>query len=82
MEEQWIVIEEAPNYQVSNLGRIWNAGKKRELKGGVNSEGYLLVTLRYNNQDVQRAVHRLVAIYHIPNPNNLPEVNHKKGIKN
>lgn len=81
MEEQWTVIVDAPNYWVSDLGRIRNVAAKRFLKGAVNSEGYLWVTLRHRGKDVSKAIHRLVAEYFIPNPDNLPEVNHIKGIK-
>lgn len=42
-----------------------------------NGAGYYMVSLVYKNVYVTRTVHRLVAIAFIPNPDNLPEVNHK-----
>lgn len=69
-------------YKVSNLGRVF--GKRGELKQRLNSDGYCQVTLgsgggtrkyRGKNRRVFR-VHRLVAICFIPNPENLPDVNH------
>ena len=42
---------------------------------------YLQVSLWKNNQGTSYYVHRLVAQSHIPNPNMLPEVNHKDGCK-
>jgi hypothetical protein len=79
--ENWRIIHEAPNYEVSDLGRIRNSIKGNILKGTINNEGYLWVTLRNNGINVPRAIHRLVAYYFVTNPYNLSDVNHVKGIK-
>lgn len=73
MEEIWKDIDE--NYQVSNLGRVKSLryGKERILKPIKNTYGYLQVCLNSKKY----SVHRLVAKYFIPNPNNLQEINHK-----
>lgn len=48
-----------------------------------NRGGYLLVDLCKGSKNSKRcSVHRLVGIAFIPNPLNLPEINHKDGIKN
>lgn len=64
-------------YQVSDLGRVksFYNGKERILKGRDNSRGYPMVIL-YNDKSKQVSVHRLVAEAFVPNPNNLPQVNH------
>ena len=73
-------------YQVSNMGRVksltrkvWNYTKPgRILKPGMKENGYLQVSLRNGDKSEKHAhVHRLVANAFIPNPSNLPEVNHK-----
>ena len=71
-------------YMVSSYGRIKslgngcsNASKERILKQSTNTKGYLHVHLCKNGKDKNFRVHRLVAEAFIPNPNNLPEVNHK-----
>lgn len=46
-----------------------------------NTEGYYVVNLRKNGTSNVRFVHRLVAEAFIPNPNNLPTINHKNGNK-
>lgn len=51
------------------------------LCGGMDNDGYHLVTLHHNLKYYTRKVHRLVAEAFIPNPDNLPEVNHKNGDK-
>lgn len=51
--------------------------KGRILKQYPVSGGYLMVHFRVNGKNVYRLVHRLVAETFLPNPNNLPQVNHK-----
>lgn len=78
MEEVWKIIEDYPEFEVSNLGRVRHGD--RVLKGHVNHHGYVMVLLGGRNGK-HRPVHRLVAQAFIPNPNNLPQVNHKSEIK-
>ena len=85
--EEWKAIAGYEGlYEVSNLGRIKSLsridsrGYKRNekiLKLNKDSGGYLKVSLYKNGKPKQYNVHRLVAIAFIPNPDNLPEVNHK-----
>jgi len=56
-------------------GKIIVNGRLRKLNR--NDHGYERVTINYK----QYAVHRLVALQHIPNPENKEHVNHKNGIK-
>lgn len=67
------------HYQVSNFGRIKSIkfGKEIILKPGTNKNGYSYVILYKNGKVKKFTVHRLVAEAFIPNPYNLPEVNHK-----
>lgn len=67
-------------YQASNLGRIRNKKTKNILKG-VDTKGYLRITISYKNERKIISKHRLIAMTFIPNPNNYPEVNHIDGNK-
>lgn len=62
-------------YEVGNFGTI--VGKKGVVKQRLNKDGYIQVTLGKDKKRTSVLVHRLVASYFIPNPYNLPEVNHK-----
>lgn len=77
MAEIWKVIEGFEDYQISSWGRVM--GKHKIMKQHPNEKGYLMVGLRKNNREYKKRVHRLVAQNFIPNPDNLPQVNHKDG---
>lgn len=67
------------HYQVSNCGRVKSIkfGKERILKPFTDGRGYLYVNLCKNNKQKTYKVHRLVAEAFLPNPNNLPMINHR-----
>ena len=65
------------NYFILSTGEVWSKYKKEFLKPYFNSDGYHLVDLRNGECRKQARVHRLVALAFIPNPDNLPTVNHK-----
>lgn len=78
-------------YQASSLGRIKALKKVRSIGGRCNMRSYpekvmhlrklpkkkyLYVTLCKNGQARSHTVHRLIALTHVPNPNNFPVVDH------
>lgn len=84
MKEIWRKIEDNPNYEVSNLGRVRSIDKYvktsgdglafrkgRVLKPSPNQYGYILVQLWDKQKCVQRAVHRCVAEAFLPIPKEL-----------
>lgn len=64
-------------YEVSNLGRVKNVETGRILKPFKTTTGYLKVDLCKNGIRRSATIHRLVAYAFLPNPQNLPCVNHK-----
>ena len=69
-------------YQVSNTGNVKslnynNTGKEKIMKPQDNGDGYLFVQLCKDGKVKNCRINRLVAQAFLPNPNNLPEVNHK-----
>ena len=71
----WKKIKEG--YLLSSTGKIYSLIKKRILKGGKFSNGYLYCVL--GRKSKVNLVHRLVAEAFIPNPQNLPCVDHING---
>ena len=87
----WKVLNKYPHYSIDecgkvkrnsytnkdSLGRVINY-KERELKIQLDKDGYQVVTLVFGLEKPKVCkVHRLVAETFIPNPDNLPCVNHK-----
>lgn len=87
MEEEWRDISGWEGlYQVSNLGQVRSifyhcSHKTRIMIQGHDKNGYCRVCLKNNGNRRYCTVHRLVAEAFIPNPNNLPQINHKDECK-
>jgi hypothetical protein len=79
--EVWRKIKESNGiYSVSNRGRVKRG--KRIIGGSLDSKGYIGYALYITVQRrTMRKGHRLVAEAFIKNPKNLPQINHKNGIK-
>lgn len=87
--EAWKTYPEFPSVEVSTFGeirtldRVVPSGKgTRLVKGQILKQhpvngGYLRVRFGINGKRINRYVHQLVAQTFIPNPDNLPQVNHK-----
>lgn len=82
--EEWRQIRGFPDYLISNCGRVKSL--RRDYKYGSHGDiilktndrkGYRGVTLFRDGKRYYKSVHRLVAEAFIPNPDNLPLVNHK-----
>lgn len=63
-------------YSITEDGKVWSYRNKRFLKTIINKNGYTYVKLSKDGISRYHRVHRLVAIAYLPNPNNLPQVNH------
>lgn len=90
MEEIWKdVVGYEGYYEVSNLGNVRSVDREivksdgvvqprraRAMAKSLNTDGYLTVKLSKDGKSERIAVHRLVALAFIPNPNRLSDVNH------
>ena len=63
-------------YAVTSCGKVWSYKRKKFLVPTYNSKGYLQVKLCKDGKFKQYLIHRLVAEAYLPNPENLPQVDH------
>lgn len=80
-------------YEVDQFGRVYSLDRTktvvdngriyekpiagRQMKQSIHTKGYKTVSLTKNGSTKTMFVHRIVAEAFLPNPNNLPMVNHK-----
>lgn len=83
--EEWRKIEGYDNYEVSNYGRVrsldYNRTGETRIRKPEIENGYERIGLHNEDGIKFYCVHRLVAKAFIPNPDNLPQVNHKNEIR-
>ncbi len=82
---KWTYIQGFNNvYLINRSGEVLSI-RRQSSAGGIlkykQNNGYSRVSLSKNGKQKYFFVHRLVAQCFIPNPNNLPQVNHKNGIR-
>ena len=92
--QKWYSLDDLPNekwlditnyeglYQISNYGRVKGLKNNiiiKPLRSKHTNHRYI-VSLSNRNVVKQVKCHRLVAEAFVPNPNNLPEVNHKNPV--
>lgn len=81
-----------PDYCISNLGNIYSNNKNKclnmkklspmlQVRNKNTGDGYYYIGIRNNKNRTFFAIHRLVAMAFIPNPENKNVVNHINGIK-
>jgi hypothetical protein len=68
-------------YSIDENGILRNDITKKCYKGVVNNKGYLRVDISINGKRHALNLHTAVAKLFIPNPNNLPIINHIDGNK-
>lgn len=70
-------VADYPDYLIYEDGRVWSKKTNKFLTLSTTSSGYKYVQLFNDEGHRNFFVHRLVASAYIPNPLNLPQVNHK-----
>lgn len=80
-QDFWKPIKDYPHLLISRTGRVWSTTYDKELRPHLTNRGYLRVSLSKDKTVKNGSVHRLVAEAFIPNPDNLPCVDHIDGNK-
>jgi len=87
--EIWRALPGVPGTEVSTFGRVRTLDRvvssergKQFLKGRVlkqykNNGGYQILSIKVDGKWTSKTVHRLIAKVFIPNPEELPQINHK-----
>ena len=73
---EWKDIPSFPGYEASTNSMIRNKNSGKIVKQHINGSGYYTAHLRINGKDNVYKAHRLFALAFIPNPYNLPIVDH------
>ena len=87
MIEEKIITVKGVDYIISSDGKVYSTNNNgpswyhKEISQRKNKDGYMQITVGKDDHRSQYRVHRMVAEAFIPNPNNLPEVNHKNFIR-
>ena len=75
------MFKHIPNYEkylINENGVIISYRTHKPMKTFIDKKGYEKIDFKINGKRIRSLlVHRLVALTFIPNPNNLPQVNHK-----
>lgn len=75
----WKQVIQNPKYEVNECGEVRHRERKQILRGKVDRYGYTVITMSSGDRLKPQSVtlHRIVAAAFVPNPDNLPAVNHK-----
>ena len=76
-----VIVNGFGKYLISEDGTIISLTTNKPICQWIDNVGYLQVVLKRDKKKYYRRVHRLVAEQFLPNPHNLPQVNHINGDK-
>lgn len=75
-----LTLEEVlEKYTATKDGEIIVIKTNKPVYKSIDRTGYYRCLLRHNKKRLTKRVHRIIALIHLPNPNNYPQVNHING---
>ena len=77
IEEMKDIVGYEGEYAITRDGKVWSYKRNKFLKCSDNGKGYYQINLYKNGKGKNYLIHRLVAEAYIPNPEGLPQVNHR-----
>lgn len=79
MDEEWRILDDWPDFRISNLGRIYSIRRDRLVKASLDEHGYFRVNLSRDRVWKKIRVHRLVALLFVEGYFPGAHVKHKDG---
>jgi len=76
VEQMDFMTSNETRYKINRNGEIWSIKQSKFMKPHLNEYGYLQINLLFDDKKRHLFLHRLIAIQYIPNPDNLPEIDH------
>lgn len=76
--EEWKVIPNS-KFEISSCGNMRRIGTTTNYKLSLDGGGYYIYPIEYNDFRKTKRIHRLVGEVFIPNPDNLPQLDHING---
>ena len=73
----WKQVIDFENYEINEEGAIRSGDKI--MKQYLNHHGYYTLSLFNNDGEKKKSIHRLIGLHFIPNPDNLPYIDHING---
>ena len=74
-------IDGFTDYLIFPDGKVYSNKTHKFLSPNSDNNGYLRISFKHNKKISTYRIHRLVALHYIPNPDNLPCVDHINGNK-
>ena len=76
MEEEYKIIKDFDNYEISNFGNVKSKKTDKILKPAIDNHCYYKINLSKNGKQFSKRIHKLVANEFLPNPLNKNCVDH------
>lgn len=76
MDELFDLKDYEELYKINKKGEIWSNYYNKMMTPTLHNTGYYIIEITKDGVVKQTTIHRLLAIQFIPNPNNLPTVDH------
>ena len=79
--KEWLKINGFDDYSININGLVRNDKTNKTLKPMISTSGYVFFHLVKNKKKHTKYLHRLIGETFIPNPDNLPQIDHIDGNK-
>lgn len=79
--KEWLKINGFDDYSVNINGNVRNDKTLKILKPMISTSGYVFFHLVKDKKKYTKYLHRIMGEAFIPNPDNLPQIDHKDGNK-